>query len=101
MDHLIVPEAPDDPQLVFYRDCVECVEWVEANLECEGEKDYIPYQKYLEEISVKPGLNYYQNSQQIPHTFSVEKMVKQFYTTLWTYSEGCSGRVKLMSNSIL
>ncbi|KAF8584610.1 hypothetical protein K439DRAFT_1616594 [Ramaria rubella] len=40
--------APLDPQLLLYHDPVECLEWLEANPEFKGEKDYMPYEEYLD-----------------------------------------------------
>ncbi|KAF8578501.1 hypothetical protein K439DRAFT_1362009, partial [Ramaria rubella] len=45
---ITLPEAPLDPQLLLYRDPVECLEWLEANPEFKGEKDYMPYEEYLD-----------------------------------------------------
>ncbi|KAF8523700.1 hypothetical protein BU17DRAFT_85525 [Hysterangium stoloniferum] len=44
---ITLPEAPKDPQLLLYRDPVECLKWLEANPEL-GEKDYVPYEEYVD-----------------------------------------------------
>jgi hypothetical protein len=45
---ITLPEAPKDPQLLLYHDPLECLEWLEANPEFTGDKDYVPYQEYLD-----------------------------------------------------
>jgi hypothetical protein len=45
---ITLPEAPNDPQLLLYHDPVECLEWLEANPEFEGEKDHAPRQEFLD-----------------------------------------------------
>lgn len=45
---ITLPDAPKDPQLLLYRDPVECLEWLEANPDFEGEKDYVPRQEFVD-----------------------------------------------------
>ncbi|KAF8522721.1 hypothetical protein BU17DRAFT_44460 [Hysterangium stoloniferum] len=44
---ITLPEAPLDPQLLLYQNPVECLEWLEANPDFSGDKDYVPYEEYL------------------------------------------------------
>jgi hypothetical protein len=45
---ITLPEAPKDPQLLLYRDPLQCLEWLEANPEFTNDKDYLPYEEYLD-----------------------------------------------------
>jgi len=45
---ITLPEAPNDPQLLFYRNPVECLAWLEANPDFSHGKDYVPYEEYLD-----------------------------------------------------
>lgn len=44
-----LPDAVHDPQLLLYRDALECLEWLEANPDFSNKKDYVPYEEYVDE----------------------------------------------------
>ncbi|KIJ48385.1 hypothetical protein M422DRAFT_162676 [Sphaerobolus stellatus SS14] len=46
---ITLPEAPKDPQLLLYRDPLECLEWLEGNPEFTKDKEYVPYEEYMDE----------------------------------------------------
>lgn len=43
---IVLPDAPNEPQLLFYRDPVECLKFLQANPAFKDHTSFVPVQKF-------------------------------------------------------
>lgn len=46
---VVVPDAPNKPQMFFYRDIIECVNFLFGNPKFRENMDYAPYELFKED----------------------------------------------------